>query len=392
MNLLMMVEQKGLQYKRVASTHGGEYHSSCPECGGRDRFIIQPNRPMKNCLGYYSCRKCRIYGDSIKFATVFFGMSFKEAQEYIGATINYENTREMRSSIKKRIVSSKIVSPSRIWKDRAIHFVERAHQPILSQPQALDWLNRRGISIETIKNRKIGWNNQEMFLDKGEWGIMADDDKNTKLWLPQGIVIPTLDKDGSVQKIKVRRVKNDSYGKYIIISGSSNGLSIIGDRSLKTMIIVESELDAYALHQEISDLALVIAIGSNIKNPDNIVNFYAQNCDVIVCPDNDDGGNAMQRKWKELYPNSMIYPTPFGKDIGEAIEQGLKIRPWILQYKWQEYKDQELVDVILNYTSGRKESWYRDVENEILLGPTSLRALTGTLQQGLRDMVSLLKI
>jgi DNA primase len=386
MNLLMMAEQKRLQYKRVASTQGGEYKSSCPNCGGDNRFFMQPNKPQKNCSGYYRCRKCGISGDTIQFAMNFLGMSFKEAQAYLGLSINYETSKKTRPLFKKQIVASKIVSPSRIWKDRAIHFVERAHQSILSQPQALDWLNSRGISIETIKNKKIGWNNQEMFLNKSEWGIMADDDKNTKLWLPQGIIIPTFDKDASVQRIKIRRFKNDSRGKYIIVSGSSSSLSIIGDRSLNTMIIVESELDAYALYQEINDLALVVAVGSNVKKPDNIVNFYAQDRAIIVCPDNDNGGNVMQELWKKWYPNSTIYPTSFGKDIGEAIEQGLKIRPWILQHKWQGHKDRELVHTVLQYISGRKELFYRNLENEIFLGPDSPRAETGELQKRLRIM------
>ena len=376
MNLLMMAEQKGLQYKRAASTQGGEYKSPCPNCGGENRFFMQPNKPQKNCLGYYRCRKCGVSGDTIKFAMNFLGMSFKEAQECVGAIISHESIGKMRSFVKKQIVASKIVSPSRIWKDRAIHFVERAHQSILSQPQALDWLNCRGISIETIKNKKIGWNNQDLSLSKSEWGIIVDDENNTKLWLPQGIVIPTFDKDGSVQRIKIRRFKNDSRGKYIIVSGSSSGLSIIGDRFLNTMIIVESELDAYALYQEISDLAFVVAIGSNIRSPDNIVNFYAKNRDIIICPDNDDGGTAMTTKWGKLYPNAIVYPTPLGKDIGEAIEQGLKIRPWILQYKWQGHEDQELVNVVLNYTNGRGEAWYRDLEKKILLGPNSSKAIT----------------
>ncbi|MBZ0307011.1 MAG: hypothetical protein K8I82_13155, partial [Anaerolineae bacterium] len=41
--------------KRVASTNGGEYHGPCPFCGGKDRFIVQPDQP---CGGRWSCRHC----------------------------------------------------------------------------------------------------------------------------------------------------------------------------------------------------------------------------------------------------------------------------------------------------------------------------------------------
>ena len=40
MQLLDLVQADGLAPKKVASTNGGEYHSPCPGCGGKDRFII----------------------------------------------------------------------------------------------------------------------------------------------------------------------------------------------------------------------------------------------------------------------------------------------------------------------------------------------------------------
>ena len=46
--LIEFAEKIGLQPRLVASTESGEYHSSCPQCGGKNRFIIQPNRQAKN--------------------------------------------------------------------------------------------------------------------------------------------------------------------------------------------------------------------------------------------------------------------------------------------------------------------------------------------------------
>ena len=40
MEILKLAFQDGLNPKKVAATNGGEYHSPCPECGGKDRFII----------------------------------------------------------------------------------------------------------------------------------------------------------------------------------------------------------------------------------------------------------------------------------------------------------------------------------------------------------------
>ncbi len=75
MGLLEFAKEDGLNPKKVASTKGGEYHSSCPSCGGRDRFIIW------NKLNRYFCRQCRKSGDEVQFLREFHGLSFKEACE-----------------------------------------------------------------------------------------------------------------------------------------------------------------------------------------------------------------------------------------------------------------------------------------------------------------------
>jgi len=44
MTILDLLEQDGIEPKKVASTHGGEYSSSCPLCGGEDRFRYWPEQ------------------------------------------------------------------------------------------------------------------------------------------------------------------------------------------------------------------------------------------------------------------------------------------------------------------------------------------------------------
>lgn len=77
--LLELVQEMGLEAKRVASTGGGEYHSPCPLYGGKDRFFIQPNYQMKNCVGRYACRQCDISGDTIQFCRDILGLDWGQA-------------------------------------------------------------------------------------------------------------------------------------------------------------------------------------------------------------------------------------------------------------------------------------------------------------------------
>ena len=68
MDLLQLAAQAGLSPIKVSSTHGGEYKSGCPRCGGSKRFFIQPHRVGRRINGMYCCRECGIKGDTISFA------------------------------------------------------------------------------------------------------------------------------------------------------------------------------------------------------------------------------------------------------------------------------------------------------------------------------------
>lgn len=87
MTLINLAQERGLNPKFAAYTQGGEYHSPCPSCGGRDRFVMQPNKQMKNCVGSYFCRQCTTKGDSIQFCIDHLGLTFKEAIDRIGIEI-----------------------------------------------------------------------------------------------------------------------------------------------------------------------------------------------------------------------------------------------------------------------------------------------------------------
>lgn len=76
-NLLNMVS-RDVQLKRVSFTGGGECCGPCPNCGGRDRFRVWPER------GRYWCRQCRRKGDAIQYLRDFRGLSFIEAKQALG--------------------------------------------------------------------------------------------------------------------------------------------------------------------------------------------------------------------------------------------------------------------------------------------------------------------
>lgn len=426
MNLLQLAQQIGLNPIKTSETHGGEYKSACPQCGGKDRFSIQPNRPQRNCTGFFACRRCGIGGDAIKFAREFLKMSFREAVEtlqlnidlsfdfvpkkrgpemVIRPTVGEFISQKIDEAVAPKIAQkenappilvqqSEIPSTENLWRQRATTFALDCLVAIKKQPEIIEKLTKRGIPFDAIDRYRIGYNENDRYIERSEWSVPESAGK--KLWIPAGIVIPSVNTVDEVIRLKIRRTNwqpTDKIGKYIAISGSKSGLTVLGNTRYQQMIVVESELDAYALNYVSRDLAFVVAVGSNIKNPDPIVSSYARKKHLYICADNDDGGRAMWQKWKAAFTHAQLLSPPTGKDIGESIEAGLNVRAWLLEHKWLDHEDHKLIKWIIDYIQERTvtKPMYAKFEREILFGPTGKRALSGELQRGFRLMKKLIE-
>lgn len=336
MILLELIESLGISAKKVSGTGGGEYHSPCPKCGGTDRFFFQPARQAKHCQGMYRCRQCGIQGDTIQFCRDILGLTWEEAVKRCHAEVRLENNRSHFRYKKPERKFAEGNPPNDTWKAKALSFVDYANNYLLNNPSYMQFLSKRGISGETIEKYKLGFSENkksrygDFQVSRESFGL---EETGKKLWIPAGYVIPSLEPTGEVIRIKIRRSKwtpQDKIAKYIALSGSMYGMTILGDRSRQTLVVVESELDAYSLIEKIGDLALVIACGGNTKNPDRFTDHLIKTRRAFICHDNDEGGEAMKDMWSKLYPKAVCISTPQGKDIGEFIEKGGDLSSWIL--------------------------------------------------------------
>lgn len=335
-------QHTGYEPKKEATTGGGEWHGTCPGCGGKDRFRIQPNNSGKRCIGFFACRQCDLKGDTISFCIDVMGMTPEQA--YDAANAKPREKPFLKPVMKQSFVPNVITSPSAEWIERAASFVNWAHERIFEQSDVLHWLEKRGLPLDAVKKFKLGWcandksKNGYFKCERSAWGLPDEIDETGELkglYLPRGLVVPSIEKDGSVTRIKIRRSDwnpDSEFPKYKAIPGSMSGLMIVGDTSNKLMVIVESELDALAIDFACSDFAFAVGVGSNSKNPDNVTDYLAQRKTLLICRDNDDAGKTMFYKWRKLYMHASDHPTPIGKDIGEAIQQGLNIREWLLYH------------------------------------------------------------
>lgn len=334
MDFLSLAKEAGLLPKRTASTNSGEYKSACPKCKeGNDRFCIWPNEG-KN--GKYWCRRCHCNGDAIQFCRDFLGLSYQQACNKLNI-----NPQEYSVSVKKvspfrirKFTPSAAACISESWQTRAIGFVQDCHKQLLANQQGLFLLYERGLTTDTIIKFQLGWSVKETFDSRVSWGLsseLRDDGKERKQWLPKGIIIPSFE-NGIPARIKVRRAEwhlEDTFPKYVEISGGMRRPSIYGDQA-KPIVIVESELDAILIQQFASDLCCCLSLGGVSKRPDKHTHeFLSQASLILLSLDYDESGKKEYPFWMSLYPNLRPWPAGKGKSPGDSLQLGVDLRHWI---------------------------------------------------------------
>lgn len=329
MNILILVEESGVNPKRTSSTNGGEYHSPCPDCGGRDRFCIWPEQGE---WGRYWCRQCGCNGDAIQYCRDFLGLSFKEACLKVGVTKDYQLI-DYTPSVSVFSPESSFL-PSRGWSNAAEGFSNECQFNLKTNPLTMRELSKRGLVEDTLIRLKLGWNPADVWAKKSDWGLEDEqkDGRITKQWLPKGWVIPVYNAEREIIKIKIRRADwrpDDRFPKYVEISGSQKQFAVFGDRALP-IVLVEAEFDAMLIQQEAGDVCCSVALGGAGKKPDKKIHQFLKSARrVLFSLDFDEAGRKAYLFWRKNYQNLTAWPVPCGKSPEEAYSSGVNLRDWI---------------------------------------------------------------
>ena len=341
-NLLELIQADGFTFKRVASTHGGEYAGPCPWCGGNDRFLIWPQYKG----GRYWCRGCEKTGDTIQYLRDSRGLSFAEACQKLGISkAGYKRKRSKPAPEKPTFKPKQYEPPPELWIQKAAAFLKFTQEKLWAPEgrAALDFLHGKGLTGATIRRGGIGFNPLDLYRDRQGWGLPREirfDGKQKLVWIPAGIVIPLTpllqhkeqaqSKEG-VARLRVRRNDPGADPRYVIVAGSTMApLVLEPDKNI--FVIVESELDALLLWQEAADLTGIMAMGAAGMKPDAFSHsLLIKSEKILIGLDYDPAGARYAQKfWPETYGQKVKrWPVPFGKDPSDAWQQGLNIREWI---------------------------------------------------------------
>lgn len=339
MKLLELAQELGLDLKKTSNSKGGEYHGACPGCReGENRFMIWPE------LNRYWCRRCDAKGDAMQFCFDFMNMSYREAFQRMDGASCYHSQHQFKRQVYEPFPLAH--EPPKVWKEKASIFLDWAQKQLKQALTVRKELYERGFRDETIIQYKLGYvinpsvgRSKDLFRERSEWGLPCEYKSGgeiKKLWLPSGLLIPTISGDGGVYKLKVRRHEwspNDPLPKYVEISGSKSCPSIYGDIQNRVAIILESELDSMLIQQDAGDLCCCLALGGSTKKPDFYTDHLLRKFTLVLwCLDNDDAGRKAALWWRETYRHLRFWPVPIGKSPGDALkDHGIDLREWVLR-------------------------------------------------------------
>jgi hypothetical protein len=359
---------------RVSGKDGGLYHSPCPACGGTDRFLVFPEQPGGDLAqehgvpGTWACpRHCQTGGDIISFLQEFDGMSFADACAELGITTSAAPRavrplrRPQTASATWRPVS--YAAPAEAWREHATKMALEAHAAIMHEPSALRWLADRGLPREAVEAYRLGWlagedkqTGTKIFRQRSSFGLQPKANKQTGkeirvMCIPRGITIPAWSADGQCLRLRIRRPNKDidksnpRDSKYRLVPqpepiySAPLVLPPVGvDPELATWVVVEAELDAYAVHYACAGRVGVVAVLTVSVHPDAVAHAaLAPSARILVSLDFDqvreDGKPIPTAKawpwWEATYPQARLWPVPKGKDPGDAVAQGVNLWDWV---------------------------------------------------------------
>jgi|GEM_PF-5023583 len=314
-NLLTLINPSNL--KRVASTNGGEYHSACPFCGGRDRFIIQPNAHR------WFCRQCHTkWGDAIEFVACRDNLNLKDGNDFTKALSSLDLESVDNLAVQKQQSTPSIASLElnpKPWLEPADYFVAYCETALSSDSgvKAYNYLCKRGISPDVIKQAQLGFNAKPY---QQKWHEIS-------VYIPRAIIFPWK-VDDFISGIRYRTATHQfKWAKGSTGKGLYNSNAVCPD---KYVVLVESEICCLVIQSQARQQT-VVPVATGGVSGSRLLRWIVRLSlakHVFVAFDNDEAGHVASEWWlRNLKNSSRLLPTQ--KDPGDMYLAQESITNWI---------------------------------------------------------------
>ena len=341
---------------RYGLTRKGEkWVGKCPKCGGSDttdRFNIRDD-------GGFKCYSCGDFkGDIITWLREMDGKSCPEAHQEAGIeckvgagcpvwdTCRMGSGKGIKTARRPRQVdvpttgkapalpSARPGGPDPAWEAWATETVARASAALPGQKAAMTWLRSRGIDQAAVERFRLGWLQRDIKVNRAAIGLTPEKNGRTELWVPSGLLIPVLDREGRIHRLRVRRPgwarqKFLPDLKYVWLEGSgAETMAIVPRVRIRGAVICEAELDAMACaaaHHEVLAVALGTVRGGLTAELRRLLDEAPV---ILVALDADPGkdgkpgpGPDAVQVWLREYRQARFWPVPAGKDPGDYVKE-----------------------------------------------------------------------
>lgn len=257
-SLERLVESSGV----VLEKRGNDLVGRCPfHEDDTPSFVVTPAKNLFHCFG------CQAGGGPIDWVMKRQGMSFRHAVEWLRADAPggapLADGPEV-SSVRRTGRTARLPSPVRLdTDDQALlaQVIDYYHETLKQSPEALSYLQARGLDGTLIERFRLGYANRTLGLRLPEKSRKAGAEIRGRLekigiYRESGhehfngsLVVPVLDERGRVQEVYGRKIRNDlrpGTPRHLYLPGPHRGVwNIEGVAGSKgEVILAESLIDA----------------------------------------------------------------------------------------------------------------------------------------------------
>jgi hypothetical protein len=335
-----LAEARGVVFTR----HGADLHGRCPFHDDKTpSLVVTPAKNLWHCLG-----ACQVGGTVIDWVMKAEAVSFRHAVELLqndylplaasssaSMPAKHSTVRKLPSALDHQAEDAKLL----------VQVVEYYHQCLLQSPEALGYLEKRGIgSKEAIETFKLGFANRTLGYrlpasNRVEGAVIRGALQRIGLYRASGhehlsgsIVIPVIAENGEITEVYGRKV-NDNLREgtplHLYLPGPHRGVwnaAALG--TMPEVILCEALIDAltfwYAGYRNVT-----ASYGVEGFTADHLATFkQARIQRVLIAYDRDEAGDrAAEKLSKQLLAEGLdCYRILFPKGM-DANEYALKVGP-----------------------------------------------------------------